>query len=163
MDQENHTWNGAAAGSILLVKFIFSVDTKYVLEKAHYCQWASWNFCGIYNKKTPKNQKSVWVYIPQKALWMPNFAFPTPLPSPHNSHGSAHQDWVRMPCDSASLEICCPSLSGLPCALKTFSFVEKRCFLENCHYPRTERTSPPISSKDKPDSPYLALHRRFPA
>lgn len=52
MDQESHVCNGAATGKIFLVIFIVSVRWAQiiclVLEKAHYCQWASWNFYGIY-------------------------------------------------------------------------------------------------------------------
>lgn len=70
------------------------------------------------------------VYIPQKALWMPNVAFPLLSLSPHSSHHSAHQDWVMMPWDRVSLEFCCPSLSGLPCALRTISsFIGKRSWI----------------------------------
>lgn len=45
MDQKSHTCNGAAAGNFLLVKFIISAQWTQIMclvvEKAHYCQWAS--------------------------------------------------------------------------------------------------------------------------
>lgn len=31
MDQENHTWNGAATGNFLLVEFIFSVQWTQIM------------------------------------------------------------------------------------------------------------------------------------
>lgn len=154
------------------------------LQQATFCCWNSslvcsgHKFCARKGSLLPKELLGTSMEYPsikkknKKVCLYPTFwlfecqVLHSPLlcPSPHNSHRSAHQDWVMMPWDTASLGICCPSLSGLPCALRMISsMVEKRSFLYYCNYPRRERISLPISSKDKPISHYFALCRSSPA
>lgn len=66
MDQENHTWNGAATGNFLLVEFIFSVQWTQIMcqKRLIIAKWGSWNFYGI----STKVYFCLCVNIPQKVL-----------------------------------------------------------------------------------------------
>lgn len=60
---ENHTWNGAEAGNVLLLKIIFSVQWTQILclKRLIIAKGTSGDFYGI---STKKKEKKKCVYIP---------------------------------------------------------------------------------------------------